>query len=293
MGRMMVLIFLVGCQEYSIQPPPGNLDLPALPPDVPVEVTPDPPPLEEPALAEYPVYANTRDALYQVDPATGERTLIGHFHFADGDALMDELEGNDGMTDIAIDSDGRLFGGTYGSLWRIDAETAEVEFVCDMRSDRQRQMYAMAFTPNDELIASGDDGTISRIETNNCETTVVLQSSIYETAGDLVGLPDGYIYWTVEEGDDYDANGLVRVDPNSWYVQYLGTIPVARLYGLSYSDGQLYGFSGSLSGQSKIIAIEPPGAPPADGMVTTWTIDDDGEIGGWWGATTNPVLWED
>lgn len=288
---MWVLIFLVGCQEYSIQQPPASVELPALPPTVPVEVTPNPPPPEEPALADHPVYANTRDALYEVDPESGDRTLIGTFHFDDGTPLGDEIGGNDGMTDIAIDSQGRLYGGTYGSLWRIDARTAEVAFVCDMRADQQRLMYAMAFTPDDELIASGDDGTISRVETNNCETTVVLESPIYDTAGDLVGLPDGYIYWTVEEGDDYDSNGLVRVDPETWYVQYLGTIPVARLYGLSYSDGQLYGFSGNLSGQSKIIGIDPPGAPPSDGMITTWTIDDDATVGGWWGATTNPVAW--
>ncbi len=278
-----VLILVFGCQEYGFVEPPDQVDLPPLPPTVPADPPPDPPPPDEPALAEFPVYANTRDQLFQVEPATGARTPIGTFHFADGTPLSSQLAPNDGMTDIAIDSQGRMYGGTHGALYRIDAETAQVEFVCDTFTERQ--MYAMAFTPDDELIASGSDGTIRIFETNNCETTVVLDSPIYDTSGDLVGSPSGHLYWTVK-GDPDGGDGLVRIDPDGWFVQYLGELPFASLYGLSYADGELFGFNS----EGKTIVIQPPGAPPADGMVTAWTVDDDDSIQ-WWGATTNPTAW--
>lgn len=282
MSRTMILVFLVGCQEYGFVEPPQSVELPPLPPTVPLPVTPDPPIPEEPGLADQPVYANTRDTLFRVEPTTGQRTAIGTFHFADGTPLTSTLGGGDGMTDIAIDSTGRLFGGTYGELYRIDAQTAQVEFVCDTYD--QRQMYAMAFTPLDTLIASGSDGTIRAFETNNCETTVVYSTTSYQTSGDLVGSPTGHLYWTVD-GDDGDA--LVRVDPNGWFVQYIGELPFRDLFGLSYADGDLFGFTSD----GETVAIETPGNPPPDGQISAWAVDVDDSIG-WWGATTNPASWD-
>lgn len=278
MRGIWILVFAVGCQEYSFGEPVDPIDLPPLPSLPPtVVVTPDPPPpsTPPPGVAVEDVYANTADTLFIVDPVNGDRTEIGSFRTANGSPL------GDGMTDIAINSAGIMYGGTTDTLYRIDAQTAEVEAQCV--TDTPRQMYAMAFTPNDELVASGSDGVIRKYNVVTCFAEIVVDDPIYDTSGDLVGLPDGYLYWTVESDN---ADSLIRVDPNNWYLQYIGEIPYAGLFGLGYADGRLFGFSSD----GITVTVETPGAPPASRVLDTTTIENDESIG-WWGATTNPVAW--
>lgn len=288
---MLVLLLVAGCQsENSIGDSPTPPSLPVLPPTVEPEPTPTPVTPESPAIAEFPIYAHTDEYLFEVEPLTGMRSALGSF------GLDNELHG--GMTDIAIDNQGRMYGGTQkGHLFRIDAVTAQAEWVCQMGTERQ--MYALAFTPGDDpqLVASGSDGSILIVDTDNCASDVVLTSNEFDTAGDLVGLPDGYLYWTVEgeEPYEYDENRLVRIDPDSWFTQELGIIPVGKLYGLGYHDGQLFGFSGDVasSGQeSRIVVLEPPSVGNSDYLIPTTTLWEDNELM-WWGATTNPVAWDE
>ena len=76
---------------------------------------------------------------------------------------------------------------------------------------------------------------------------------MFETSGDLVGLPDGYLYWTVV-GDESDQ--LVRLDPNSGLFAPVGSLGYDQLYGLGYDEGELFGFSAS----GLIVAISPDSA---------------------------------
>jgi ligand-binding sensor domain-containing protein len=282
---MWILVLAAGCQEYGFAEPVDPLELPGLPPTVPPEVTPDPPPspTPPPGVAVEEVYANTDDTLYVVDPVNLERTPLGTFRLPSGAPVQG------GMTDIAIDNQGVMYGGTQTTLYRIDAQTAVATPLCD--TPTESQMYAMAFTPDDRLIASGADGTIRVYDVQNCFAYVVLDDDQYDTSGDLVGLPDGFIYWTVDglaDGED----GLVRLDTENltageWTTQYLGAIPYRGLFGLGYANGLLYGFST----HGITVTVEVPGPPPASGVLNTSTIENDEDIG-WWGATTNPVAWD-
>ena len=94
-------------------------------------------------IASAPVYANTSGRLYEVEPSTGEAITIGDFRDDSGKV--------DGFVDIAIDLSGRMFGGTFESIYRIDPETAEVERLCDT----EVELYAMTFTSDGRLIAGG------------------------------------------------------------------------------------------------------------------------------------------
>ena len=100
-------------------------------------------------------------------------------------------------------------------------------------------------------------------------------SPAYETSGDLVGLPDGYLYWTVLGGTNDE---LVRVDPVTGAAFWVGAVAGSRLFGLGYDDGTLYAFSSDGS----ILSIDPTTA--ATTVVSSDTTS-------WWGATTNPVVW--
>jgi hypothetical protein len=273
----------LACSEYDIVPPAAEVDAPldtGAPPPVDTSPPPEDTAVEEPPedtdpptatetepeepIAQDPVYANTSGSLYSVDPETGDALYIGDMHAADGTPVVNFI-------DLAIDLGGRLYGGTFDALYRIDPVTAAVTEVCSFGVD----MTALTFTSAGQLVAGGAS-TIELVDVDTCAVEVLVSGSIYETSGDLVGLPDGYLYWTVwgTTGDD-----LVRVDPTSGAQTYVGPIGVDRLFGLGYDGGQLYGFSS----EGEIVRV-PPGGGVSEITAISSTLS-------WWGATTNPVTW--
>ena len=250
-------LLLAGCVDYGFS---ETTDL-----EVPYK---DPPPEDTAAaqdtgvVAEEPVYANTSDALYSVDPASGELDLIGSF--------MQNGQPVEYFIDIAIDMAGHMYGGTFDALYRIDAATAQVTKVCDLDAD----MTALTFTSQGVLVAGGDN-ELDRIDVGSCAAIPIVSDSPFETSGDIVGLPDGYLYWTVW-GDTSDE--LVRVDPDNGAAAWMGVIGYEKLFGLGYHEDQLFGFSSS----GEIVNISPSTARAE--LVSDSSV-------GWWGATTNPVVW--
>ncbi len=268
---MLPVLLLLACVDYEINERPEapddllDSDVPADTgePAEPVDTGDTGAPLDTGEVALGAVYANTSDTLYEVNPATGEATEIGQFH--QGTEVVEYF------VDIAIDLAGHMYGGTFDALYRIDPDTAEVTKVCDIDVN----MMALTFTSMGELIAGGDD-IITRIDLGSCDSEELVSSSPYTTSGDLVGLPDGYLYWTVF--GDGDGDELVRVDPDDGSAAWMGTIGHEKLFGLGYHAGQLYGFSSNGS----IVEISPSDAGGDLVCVANQ---------GWWGATTNPVVW--
>ncbi len=213
-------------------------------------------------IAEAPVYANTTDQLFEVDPETGARTLVGTFNLA-GTPV-------DSMVDIAIDLTGRMYGGTYEALYQIDPTTAALAKICDT----DLRPYALAFTSDGRLFA-GAGTEIVRVDLQTCAAFPLATSGGFETSGDLVGLPDGFLYWTVR---GVSSDELVRVDATTGAAFWVGPIVEDRLFGLGYEQGQLYGFSSD----GEIVRIDP-------GNAASTVLSSDGTS--WWGATTNPVVW--
>ena len=268
---MLALLLLLACVDYEINERPDVPEdvLDSADPvdtgdsDAPGDTGDTDRPLDTGTIALGSVYANTSDTLYEVEPSTGELTEVGQFH--QGSQVVEYF------VDIAIDLAGHMYGGTFDALYRIDPETAEVTKLCDTDFD----MTALTFTSMGDLIAGGED-TITRIDLGSCAPTPIVENSPYSTSGDIVGLPDGYLYWTV--WGDGDGDELVRVDPNNGSAAWMGTIGHEKLFGVGYHAAQLYGFSSSGS----IVEISPSNA---GGDLVCQTNE------GWWGATTNPVVW--
>ena len=208
------------------------------------------------------MYANTTDQLFEVDPETGTRVLVGTFNLAGAPV--------DSMVDIAIDLTGRMYGGTYDALYQIDPTTAALSKICD--SDLRP--YALAFT-SDGVLYAGAGPDIVRVDLVTCASFPLATAGSWETSGDLVGLPDGFLYWTVRGAV---SDELVRVDPMTGGAFWVGPVVEDRLYGLGYDQGQLYGFSSD----GEIVRIDP-------GDATSQVLSVDATA--WWGATTNPVVW--
>lgn len=263
MWRSLALLALLGCSDVSVSERGRDPVVPDDTEDTDVEPDGDlPVPTAEAAL-----YANTTDELFEVDPQDGQVTSLGRFRAGGGVV--------DGMVDIAIDMDGRLYGGTFDVLWRIDPETAALTKVCDI----DVAMYALAFNAEGDLIA-GANRNVQVIDVESCRVTNLLEDSEYETSGDLVSHPDGWLYWSVRGGRD-EPDELVRVNPRNGRAQWIGRIGFGKLYGMAYHNDQLYGFSS----EGNTIAIDPQ-----DGSSRLLGYDEDRE---WWGATTNPVVWDE
>lgn len=215
----------------------------------------------DPEVATEPIYINSGSTLYSFDPATGVATEIGVFK-EDGVTVST-------MTDIAIDLSGHMYGVAYEELYRITPRTGRAEWIGTLDDSAN----ALTFVSDGTLVAAGDGGVIT------VDTVTLRQSRLggarFVSSGDIVGLPDGYLYWSVE-GDAGDR--LVRVDPHNGVVTELGDIGTDGVYALGFAYGELYGFT---SGDKAIVIDSSTGR-----TLSTERLD-----GSWWGATTNPVLW--
>lgn len=267
-------IYLETVPDKPAEPetPVAETDTPVAETDTPVTDTPEDVWDEPVPQADKPVYANTRDALWEVDPASGAATLIGTF--SEGGTVID------GVVDIAIDARGRLYAGDRGpgvggpyTIYRVDPFTAEATTVCST----DKELLAMTFTADGDLIVGSGNG-LYYVDLPSCVATPMIEGAAWETSGDVVGLPDGFVYWTVR-GTDGDL--LVVVDPRTGQGTQRGEIGYESLYGVAYdtTEGRLYGFSSR--GDTVAISI-------GTGRGTLLRFD---ESRSWWGATTNPVAW--
>lgn len=260
---LLACALFVGCSETGV----SSGDDPVVLPTDDTDVVVDPNDLPIPT-ATAPLYAQTSGELFEIDPSTGDVTRIGGFATEDGTEIR-------GVVDIAIDLEGRLFGGTFDDLYQIDPETAEVVPTCTWSGEPP---FALAFTSTGELVA-GAGSEIRIIDVDTCQARTLVNSRDYETSGDLVGLPDGYLYWSVLGGRD-EPDELVRVDPSNGRQEHIGVIGFQKLFGMAFHDDRLYGFSDDGS----MVRIEPETA----NSFLLGKVNDRR----WYGATTNPVLWD-
>lgn len=223
------------------------------------------------APATEPIYIHTGTTLYSYDPDAHRTVRVGDFR-ASGQEL-------DPMVDIAIDEFGRMLGGTGTSrdpkrVYRVDPATAE----CILLYEVPDNLNGMAFDGNGRLVAAGD--TLRVLDPDSGQTVFTFNEAgeRFTTSGDVVGLPDGKLYWTVR-GERFEApDRLVRLDPVSGEATLLGSLSKDNLFGLGYASGELYGFTSA----GEVLVIDP-----ATGRV----IDDRTLSGRWFGATANPVTW--
>lgn len=215
----------------------------------------------DPEVALEPVYINSGSTLYAYDPVARSATVIGEFK----ESGVRET----GMTDIAIDLSGHMYGVAYTELYRINPTTAVITHVGTLDDSTN----ALTFVSDGTLIAAGDGGIMIVDPANMKQSKLGCRG--YVSSGDIVGLPDGYLYWSVEAGTNDD---LVRVDPSNGVCSRLGGIGAGGVFALGYANGELYGFTS----QNKVVVIDA-----GTGRATR----TDPLTGSWWGATTNPVLW--
>ncbi|MBB3976148.1 Ca2+-binding RTX toxin-like protein [Rhizobium azooxidifex] len=141
------------------------------------------------------------------------------------------------MTDVAFAPDGKLYGISFGTLYRIDPRTAATTIVGSL------DMYgANAFEIDKDgnaYIASSNDGGLYRVDLKSGDTTLIGKySSSTVSSGDLA-FYDGKLYLTTSN------KKILSLDPETGKALSSVSIPVAQMYGLEQSGSTLYGFANS------------------------------------------------
>ncbi|MEL6184053.1 MAG: hypothetical protein AAFU79_05455 [Myxococcota bacterium] len=277
LGLALVAVVALACDEDRLFIVPD-------PPDTGIEDTgftdlgspdfglPDLGPPDLGAPATEPIYIHTGDTLYSYDPVAHRATWIGRFETLGGELI-------EPMVDVAIDARGVMYGGSGASrdpkrVFRIDPGTGRCTFLFEVDDN----LNGMAFDGLGRLVAAGE--TLRVLDPSTGRTVVTFEDagSRFTTSGDVVGLPDGNLYWTVRGEADGEADRLVRLDPSTGRPALLGSLGVDRLFGLGYAQGELFGFTPS----GEVVVIDP-----ASGRV----LEARSLEGRWFGATANPVLW--
>ena len=162
------------------------------------------------------------------------------------------------------------------SVLGIWCNVTRFDFVFHSREDDVPAM-AINFVPGADW-AVGDRVVLRTHVDGGCDMEVLFEKTGWDTSGDVVGLPDGLLYWTIR-GTTSDV--LVTVDPVTKAESVKGDVGFERLFGVGYDQGQgrLYGFSAS----GEVIEIN---ASTGAGSLLTQDATR-----AWWGATTNPVVW--
>ena len=176
--------------------------------------------------SETKLYFNdSGNVLSTFDTSTGEFEVIGNLGVT--------------LTDIAMSANGELYGISFGSLYRVDAGTAETKFVGNLgRND----MNGLGFDDDGRLLATGYLGSF--IYEVNTETGKMASLGDFSarSSGDLT-THDGQTFVSTTSGSlvavEFDSQGdVVSTNVVSKSISSV-------TYGLASLDGEFYSVVGS------------------------------------------------
>ena len=207
------------------------------------------------------VFGHSSSILYRLNPVTKAVTTVGPFSGCD-----------EGVIDIAIDKDSKMYGTTFGALVAIDRLTARCTLIRTDANYPNSLSFVPAGTldPLKEALVGYSGGTYLRIDpVSGNRTTVGQLGAGFQSSGDVVSVIGGSTFLTVKGNGCADC--LVEINPTTGaMVKNWGAVNHSDVYGLAFWAGAVYGFtsSGELFSvafrgtmmTTTVIAI--PGRPP-------------------------------
>lgn len=259
---LLALAFLAGCTQYDLNPTQD----PATGPDD-TAIAQDTAPPEDtapPGGATEFLYAQTGTTLYAVDPSTYALTEIGRFSLRDGSDPPS-------ITDLAVDGEGRMFAVSTWQTFEVDPQTVRLTPLARHDGDFT---VALSFLADGTLIAGGDS-TMWRVDTTTGALSWPTDVPAWAFSGDMVSLPDGYLYCAMGEPSQQTGDSsLVVLDGTD----VMSTRPtgVGALFGVGWAQDKLFGFSH----EGDIYTIDPhtgratrvasPGLPFGGAATNPW-----------------------
>ena len=214
------------------------------------------------------IYGESTSTLYRYDPNTQISSAIASFRLGSTSGTLTSL------FDIAITSNGLMYGVDGSHLYYVDADTGVLALVETTGLASFKNVNGLTALSDNRLVISGDGIAIYDIAKQTL--TTLLAPGTYTSSGDVIALPDGYLYMSamIANSDDH----LIRIDATNGTTRDMGSLGRTKVYGLGYAYGVVYGFDAN----KNTFQIDPSNA--ATSHVTTSDVK-------WYGATTNPVLW--
>jgi len=215
----------------------------------------------EPDFTDY-LYAHTSSTLYEVSPfAPYTVTSLGEFVGAPGN----------GITDIALDLDGKMYVCGFDDVFQVDPDTLELTWLATFGGGTLNALTALS----DGTLLAGTGSTIYRVEPATGTVTEYGTAPGWTFAGDMVGLPDGLLYMLMAAGQPTDPTSLVVFDPADGQATEVGPTGHGAMYGVGYAEDVIFGFNEG--GQILEVDQQTGGAT---------VLDTPGYA--FWGAATNP-----
>lgn len=231
----------------------------------------------EPGKAK--VFAHTKDTLFQVDPETFTVSQIAAFVWPPQTDIPK-------MTDIALDKNGKMLGVSSTTVYSVDPTTAKCTRMATFPSG-QHYFVGLSFVIDtsavdnrEYLMGLGKDGSVYEIDPDTGATTKRggLGGGL-AAGGDVVSVKGFGTVATVKPPDD-DTDWLAVVDPGNGKATLIGDTGFAKVWGVGYWKGQVYGFTEG--GEFVLIDV-------SSGQATLKTTHQEP----WWGAgvtTEAPVI---
>jgi hypothetical protein len=216
------------------------------------------------------VFAHGYDALYRVDPDSLAIQPVGAFGWpAEPDT----------MTDIAVDSAGRIVGISFSVVYEVDPATAR----CRRLAALDRELNGLSFVQGDDgevLLGAALDGTVVRLDPQSgASTTLGSFGDGLTSSGDLVSV-DGFGTVATARTVDGWTDVLVSVDPSDGSATIIGDTGVTDIWGLGFWRNRVFGFTG----YNELVVIDPESGAA--------TVEGTGDVP-WYGAgvtTAAPLI---
>lgn len=225
------------------------------------------------------VFAHTEGSLFEVDPDSLAITEIAPFSWPPNTDIAK-------LTDIALDKLGRMIGVSKTTVYEVDPKTAACTRLAALPS-ADYHFVGLSFVidttsvDNEEYLMGLDkDGAVYEIDpaTGAAIPRGDLGGGL-KAGGDVVSVKGFGTVATVKPPDD-DTDWLAQVDPGNGKATLIGDTGFAKVWGLGFWKGQVYGFSEG--GEFVLIDV-------TSGKATLQTTNQQP----WWGAgvtTEAPVI---
>ena len=154
----------------------------------------------------------------------------------------------DRMIDIAISTDGTIYGVTWNSgdfpskLWTIDKDTAAATFISELPGGAN---VGLTFMADGTLLGADKEGRLFRIDPPTGEATDIgTWGNGLGASGDIVGTSDGKLFGFADSGGSASEaiNSLVEIDPVTGAAAEVGPTGFDNLWGAAVWCGTFYAF---------------------------------------------------
>lgn len=195
------------------------------------------------------IWAHSGRELFRFDPNTMRVTSMGDLDTRD-EVLEIQDDGRRffSLTDLAVRSDGAVYGLGRNRVWLIDPERAMATSVVE-----GVQGVAMTFVPpgevssEEELIVGYEDDGTARLARVDLDAGTVENLAFFsgdcEPSGDIASIAGLGTFVTLRCGDDESTDFLARLDVTDASLEMIGPIGVADIWGLGFWAGVFYGFT--------------------------------------------------